>query len=44
MVCAGEVAGAHGHEHDAVDGRAQAAPQARARQGVLPPRQWKVSS
>ncbi len=43
LVCAGEVAGPHGHERDAADSRAQAAPQAPARQGVLPSRGRKVS-
>ncbi len=44
-LCAvGEVAGAHGDERDAADGRAEAAPQAGARQGVLSPRRRKVSS
>ncbi len=44
LVCAGEVAGPHGHERDAADSCAQAAPQAPARQGVLPSRGRKVSS
>jgi hypothetical protein len=43
VLCAGEVAGPHGHERDAADSRAQAAPQAPARQGVLPSRRRKVS-
>ena len=43
VLCAGEVAGPHGHERDAADSRAQAAPQAPARQGVLPSRGRKVS-
>jgi hypothetical protein len=43
LVCAGEVAGPHGHERDAADSCAQAAPQAPARQGVLPSRGRKVS-
>jgi hypothetical protein len=43
LLCTGEVAGPHGHERDAADSRAQAAPQAPARQGVLPSRGRKVS-
>jgi hypothetical protein len=38
------VVGPHGHERDAADRRAEAAAQAPARQGILPPRRWKVSS
>jgi hypothetical protein len=41
---AGEVVGPHGHERDAADRRAEAAAQAPTRQGILPPRRWKVSS
>ncbi len=37
------MAGPHGHERDAADSCAQAAPQAPARQGVLPSRGRKVS-
>ncbi len=43
VLCTGEVAGPHGHERDAADSRAQAAPQAPARQGVLSSRGRKVS-